>query len=601
MSTRTPLTFRMPAHPKVVKYRRLSSYELGSNDADSIERQDGYMDDWCRVRGFDVVATVTDLDVSGSDLGLRLDRPGIHEIRSLIESGAANVVLVSKADRLARDIVDYKIFLRGYPGVDWPGLIAYGATCASTDGIIRPDDPEDLSAEFGMMFAGREAKVIRQRTGDGTRSAREQGRAVNGAPYGYAIVSNPNGRGKVLLPDPNEAPVVRSMVSAVIDGKSLSTICRGLNDEGTLTRPRRARGAGEDVPKSGKRWTVQTLCRLITSPAIVGRQIHHGAEVLGPDGMPRVIAEPLVTVEQWQAVCDIIDGRKRVGIVNRYAARLLSGKLVCASCGGPMRVQASTDKGIDRSRYRCRDGNLGNSSDACPRPATIPAEVLETYISREFLRLFGSTPVYHTETTERVDSRRADAIRARDALTRELNSDDLSDFRADEITAQLRSLRKLLAELPTVPERERKSMPTGLTVGDLWERATTVERQRMVLSVAMPSTTRFSLESTNPVMLPFGVGRVGLDGVVQDVVPVEMDYPARHDGPAFVLTPDGRGEITLDLSEDGPAPMWPAVVVMPGARGQRVNLAERVDLRMMAAMARLVGDSGVEYPAEVLT
>lgn len=461
----TTTAFRVPAEPVAVLYVRLSSYELGSSDAEGVRAQEDGMRGFCDRAGWKIAGTVTDLDVSGSDLGLRLDRPGIQEIRRMVETGAANIVVVAKADRLARDIVDYKIFLRGYPGIGWPGLATYGATAASTDGIIRPEDPEDIGSEMSMVIAGREAKLIRQRTGDGSARARSAGRAVGSVPYGYRIEANPAGPGKIVLPDPAEAPVVARIIRSVVAGATLSGIARMLNGERVLTRPRRPRGGGESAAKAGRRWSVQTLDRLARNPVLVGRQIHRGQVVLGADGMPRTVAEPLVPVDLWMCAVAILDGR-RPSNSGRRAARILSGLLGCAECGARLRVQQTSA----RARYVC-------SGDGCR--TQIAAGPTEQHIIDALLGRYGDIPVYRGVVRERADSRRSDALGARERLSREL-AGDITEERADEIATQLRSIRRLIADLPPAPEKVTTVEATGETVRQLWDRSDTDGRRGVI-------------------------------------------------------------------------------------------------------------------------
>jgi site-specific DNA recombinase len=51
-----------------------------------------------------VVDVIHDLDVSGSDKGLRLDRPGLLKVRA--RWAAADVLIFAKIDRIARDVAD---------------------------------------------------------------------------------------------------------------------------------------------------------------------------------------------------------------------------------------------------------------------------------------------------------------------------------------------------------------------------------------------------------------------------------------------------------------------------------------------------------------
>jgi DNA invertase Pin-like site-specific DNA recombinase len=55
-----------------------------------------------------VLDVIRDLDVSGSDKGDRLDRPGLRKIRE--RSGDVDVLIFAKLDRLARNVIDFRAF-----------------------------------------------------------------------------------------------------------------------------------------------------------------------------------------------------------------------------------------------------------------------------------------------------------------------------------------------------------------------------------------------------------------------------------------------------------------------------------------------------------
>jgi hypothetical protein len=69
---------------KALIYVRLSSYAGESDTTTSPARQEEECRQWCAVNGYEVVEVIKDLDVSGSDKGLRLDRPGLLQVRQTI-------------------------------------------------------------------------------------------------------------------------------------------------------------------------------------------------------------------------------------------------------------------------------------------------------------------------------------------------------------------------------------------------------------------------------------------------------------------------------------------------------------------------------------
>ncbi|GAA1429401.1 hypothetical protein GCM10009616_11390 [Microlunatus lacustris] len=97
---------------RAVIYVRVSS--LSRDDpSTSPERQLESCSQYAASKGWQVVRVVRDLNVSGSAGGLRLQRPGLVEIRQLW--GSVDAVIVARLDRLARSVSDFDSFGPGGP------------------------------------------------------------------------------------------------------------------------------------------------------------------------------------------------------------------------------------------------------------------------------------------------------------------------------------------------------------------------------------------------------------------------------------------------------------------------------------------------------
>src|SRR4051812_6141994 len=89
-------------------YVRLSVFRGEDDPTTSPKRQEQICRDYCAAKGWNVLDVISDLDVSGSDKGLRLDRPGLAEIRT--RWAETDIVIFSKLDRMARNVVDFRTF-----------------------------------------------------------------------------------------------------------------------------------------------------------------------------------------------------------------------------------------------------------------------------------------------------------------------------------------------------------------------------------------------------------------------------------------------------------------------------------------------------------
>ena len=187
-------------------YVRLSSHRGESDPSTSPARQEESCRAYCLAKGWEVDAVVSDLDVSGSDKGLRLDRPGLRTIRD--RWADVQVVIFAKLDRLARNVIDFREF----------------ADEAAANGVALVSVAEslDLTTASGKFvatilaaFAEMEAATIAQRTSDGIDATRRLGRWAGGnPPYGMKIVPASDGPGFILAPDPETAPSCATSRSA---------------------------------------------------------------------------------------------------------------------------------------------------------------------------------------------------------------------------------------------------------------------------------------------------------------------------------------------------------------------------------------------------
>ena len=95
----------------------------------------------------------------------RKDRAGLARALAAIESGEADVVVVSRLDRLARSVAHIASILERFPG----GVVALDV------GLV-PDSPAGMFVSHVVAAAGElERGLVQARTRDALRAARERG------------------------------------------------------------------------------------------------------------------------------------------------------------------------------------------------------------------------------------------------------------------------------------------------------------------------------------------------------------------------------------------------------------------------------------------
>lgn len=477
---------------RALGYIRLSDYR--TNDAStSPERQREAITAYCTAKGWTLVHIEEDLDVSGSAVGLRLDRPGLVRVRERYDD--VDVLIIPKVDRLARNVADFM-------------TIAEDAEKHSV-ALVSVAESLDLSTPSGRFvaqilaaFAEMESGTIRARVLDGIRKARELGRFLGGVPpYGYTTADHPSGSGKTLVIEPDEAAVVTELAKRVLGGESVYSLTRDLNARGIAS-------------KTGKTWSVQAVRQVLTGTAVVGRRTHKGRVLTGDDGLPLEVFEPVLSLDTWNELRAVLEvdkpaAHRRTGPT---PARLLSGLVRCGRCGAKMHPANS---GGGKS-YRCSTSARGRDcigvSVRCdPLEAFIESEVLDRYGDREVLRLIETAP---TEPAELVE------VRAAIDTTASAMTDDDADVAA--LAERLATLKQRRRDLEAAPRQATSRIErTGRTLAETYAEAETIEEQRETIASKVLAVT---VSPGRAGRRPFAPERIAVEWS-EDVPPVEgLEY-----------------------------------------------------------------------------
>lgn len=441
-----------PRKRAVIKVR-LSSFDFSGDTTTSPERQEEQARAYCASRDWEVVHVIRDLDVSASDKGLRLDRPGLIEARTWYPT--VDVFVVTKLDRLARNVADFLAIheeAREY-GVDLVSV---------NEGLDMTTPAGKFVATILAAFAEMEAATISQRVLDAVAFLAREGRHRGGnAPFGWRITPRPEGlSGFYLTLDPATAPYLRHAVDRLIAGESPDAICEeftalGYPAPSDAARPRRGK------PRRAPRWSADWLRIAVRQPIMRGMQKYRGAAVRDADGIPIRPHEPMVTDAEWRALQDALSGRSRprrrpAPLPDRQDLELF-GRVACAMCGMVMHaVERQYPIWSCSRRKRLPDGSK------CPG-TTVQRNQLSAYVEREALRVAGHLPGWRITEEERYDDELHTVSEALDATVRALRDVDDPD-EEDRLLTRRRALRarfKDLQDAPAVVESE--VLPTGTT------------------------------------------------------------------------------------------------------------------------------------------
>jgi site-specific DNA recombinase len=365
-------------------YARISSDREGDNLA--ISRQLADCEALAGRRGWTVVERYVDSDVSAYS---GRQRPEYVRMLEDVEVGAVDAVVVYHADRLHRHPRELEDFI---------DLCQRTKTrLATVSGDV------DLSTHEGQLIARIQGAVARKESDDKSRRIRRKheelataGKVSGGGsrPYGFEADKR--------TVRPEEAELIRECARRALAGDSLRSICLDLNERGIAS-------AG------GKRWSSQTLRRMLMSARISGQREHRG-EIVARAEWPAIITPR----ETQQLRAKLGDPDRRT---NRASRRYLLTRLLrCSHCGS---VLVSRPRADGTRRYVCASGP---GFAGCGK-TTVVADPLEQFVAAGVLH-------------------RLESPRLPEAITRSPNGADGSEWQAEveRTQAKLDELAELWAE-----------------------------------------------------------------------------------------------------------------------------------------------------------
>ena len=261
-------------------------------------------------------------------------RPEMQRLLSDVEIGRWKGVLCMEESRLARgDTMDQGRVQQAF---------YYSHTLIITPNkVFDPDSEADQEYfEFGLFMSRREYKMINRRLYRGRLASVKEGKWIGGhTPYGYQKIDVPGEKGKMLIPDPEQAEVVKNIFHWFVEENvPIHAIASRLNELGLTT-------------KKGNVWSCQAVRGILENPAYCGlircgvRKVEkvpmNGAMVDYKHMVPAVLGEnlfkgrheALITQEQYQAAQD----RRKLGRRKRGPQgppkNPFAGLMYCANCG----------------------------------------------------------------------------------------------------------------------------------------------------------------------------------------------------------------------------------------------------------------------------
>lgn len=204
---------------KAIGYTRVSTQEQEL----SPEAQTVALTHWCEANSAVLVDTFHDHGISGSATIDR--RPGFLAALEAAKTCGADILLIAKRDRLARDVI--------IAATAEQLARKAGVSIVTADGAGNGDDPNAwLFRTILDAMAQYERALIRQRTKAALAVKKARGERVGTIPYGYRLAED----SKTLLALPAEQAVLARIRVLRRQGYSMQHIADELNADGLLTR-----------------------------------------------------------------------------------------------------------------------------------------------------------------------------------------------------------------------------------------------------------------------------------------------------------------------------------------------------------------------------
>jgi site-specific DNA recombinase len=205
---------------KAIGYARVSTDKQADRGV-SLEAQTAKVQAMAAVQDAELVEVIVDAGESAKSL----NRPGMERLLSLVDSGAVDVVIVAKLDRLTRSVRDLAELLERFQkrGIS---LVSVAESLDTGSAAGR------LVLNIMVSVSQWEREAIGERTRVAMSFKKAQGERVGEIPFGYRLAAD----GIHLEAEPTEQEIIARIRALSQDGLSTRRIAERLNRDGFRTR-----------------------------------------------------------------------------------------------------------------------------------------------------------------------------------------------------------------------------------------------------------------------------------------------------------------------------------------------------------------------------
>lgn len=293
--------------------------------------------------------------VSGETIAAR---PVMQKLLAEVESGLWAGVLVMEVERLARgDTIDQGIVAQAFK--------FSGTKIITPSKTYDPDNEFDEEYfEFGLFMSRREYKTINRRLQRGRIASIKEGKYVGSMPpYGYDRKKLERDKGYTLVPNPDQAPIVKLIFQLYTSGQQredgtverlgVSKIVRRLNEmkippqKGDVWSPASVRDMlGNPVYIGQLRWNWRKEAkRRENGQVITSRPRDYQTPLIVPG-----LHEAIITAETFERAQEYLSQNRAPAIREKGVIQNpLAGLVICGKCGKRMQRRPYLKQGLPPS------------------------------------------------------------------------------------------------------------------------------------------------------------------------------------------------------------------------------------------------------------
>lgn len=380
-------------------YLRLSREERDGEgrkktESDSIASQRELLFSYVKGRkDLEICGIYTDDGYSGADF----QRPDFCRMMKDVEKGCIDCVLVKDLSRLGRDYIEAgRLVQKTFPALS----VRFIAAADGYDSLTADFHQQTLFLPIKNFMNDSYCRDISRKVRSGQKVKRDQGKFLGAfAPYGYQKGEEKN----TLVPDQYAGMAVKGMFRWKLEGMSLLSIARRLEDYGILApaeykKLHGQRFTGGFAGGIWGRWSPSSVKRILTN------EIYQGIMVQGKtmrvnykvkksiararEDWVRVegVHKALVCPQDFARVQKLLEtpGRKLAG---REKSHRFLGLLFCKDCQKAMVRRVNRYRGEEKIFFICQTRNKG---EGCTRHCILEEDLERVVfvVVQKYLQLY---------------------------------------------------------------------------------------------------------------------------------------------------------------------------------------------------------------------